>query len=54
MAYLPAATVPEDRDARPPRWWHWLLAILLPLVFVIPLAIWLLRRAVAIIWNRGA
>jgi hypothetical protein len=54
MAYLPAATVPEDRGVRSPRWWHWLLAIFLPLVFVIPLAIWLLWRAVTITWNRVA
>lgn len=41
MVYLPACTVPEDRGARPVRWWHWPLAVFLPLVFVIPLVLWL-------------
>ncbi len=40
MAYLPACTVPYDRGARPARWWHWLMAIFLPLVFIVPLVLW--------------
>ncbi len=47
MVYLPACSVPEDRDARPVRWWHWLLAIFLPLVFVFPLGLWLVWRGVS-------
>jgi hypothetical protein len=52
MAYLPACTVPQDRGARPARWWHWLMAVFLPLVFIIPLAVWLAYRAVAVSWER--
>ena len=44
MAYLPACTVPEERGARPARWWHWLMAVFLPLVFIIPLVLWLAGR----------
>ncbi len=51
MAYLPACTVPQDRVARPARWWHWLMAMFLPLVFIIPLALWLVYRAVVRAWN---
>lgn len=52
MVYLPACTVPEDRGGGPARWWHWLLAVFLPLVFIIPLAAWLFGRAVAVSWKR--
>jgi hypothetical protein len=34
MVYLPAYCVPRERGARTPRWWHYPLAILAPLVFV--------------------
>jgi hypothetical protein len=44
MVYLPARTVPPDRTARPARWYHALLAAFLPLVFVFPLALWLLAQ----------
>jgi hypothetical protein len=27
MVYLPACTVPEDRPAKPPRWWCYPLAV---------------------------
>jgi hypothetical protein len=36
MVYLPACTVPRDRGAWLPRWWHHLLAIFLPLLAAIP------------------
>jgi hypothetical protein len=39
MVYLPAHTVPQERDARPVRWYHISVVILLPLIFIIPLAI---------------
>jgi hypothetical protein len=51
MVYLPACTVPEERGAKPTRWWHWPLAVFLPLVFVVPLALWLVARAVMLPWN---
>jgi hypothetical protein len=35
MVYLPAYSLPE-REARPPRWWHYPLAIVLPLLFMVP------------------
>jgi hypothetical protein len=52
MAYLPACSVSGDRGARPVRWWSWLLAVFLPLVFIIPLVIWLVVRIVMRAWNR--
>ncbi len=44
MIYLPACTVPEVRGARTARWWHWPMAIFLPLVFLVALGFWL-------VWN---
>ena len=35
MVYLPACTVPEERPAVRPRWWHYPLAVVLPFPFVI-------------------
>jgi hypothetical protein len=35
MVYLPACTVPGDRSAQPPRWWHYPLAVILPIVAAI-------------------
>lgn len=35
MIYLPAYSLPAKRGARPPRWWHYPLAIFLPFPFVI-------------------
>ena len=35
MVYLPACTVPRDRPAKPPRWWHYPLAVVLPFPFVV-------------------
>jgi hypothetical protein len=39
MVYLPAYTLPPERGARPPRWWHYLLALVLPILFAIPVAL---------------
>ena len=50
MAYLPACTVPEERGTRPARWWTWLTAVFLPLVFIIPLVVWLVWRVAAATW----
>jgi hypothetical protein len=41
MVYLPALTVPNDRDARPARWYLIPMAVFLPLVFVIPFVAYL-------------
>ena len=35
MVYLPACTVPEDRSAKPPRWWHYPVAVFFPFPFVV-------------------
>jgi len=35
MVYLPACTIPEDRSAKQPRWWHYPLAVFLPFPFVV-------------------
>lgn len=36
MIYLPACTVPANRIAKPVRWWHRLLAIILPVIAAAP------------------
>jgi hypothetical protein len=51
MAYLPSCTVPEERGARTARWCHWLMAIFLPLVFVIPPGLWLAGRVLWLAWK---
>ena len=44
MVYLPACTVPVDRPAKPPRWWHYPLAVVLPFPFVVLAAPFILLR----------
>lgn len=46
MIYLPACTVPPERPARRPSWWHYPLAVVLPLPFAILAApiIWVRER----------
>jgi len=39
MVWLPACAVPESRHANRPKWWHFPLAIVLPGLFVIPVAV---------------
>jgi hypothetical protein len=39
MVYMPAYSLPEDRGARPPRWFHFALALVLPYLAAIPVAI---------------
>ncbi len=51
MAYLPACTVPKERGATTARWWTWLMAVFLPLAFIIPLVAWLVWRVVAVSWR---
>jgi hypothetical protein len=38
MVFLPAYCIPAERGARPLRWWHFPLAVVLPIVFSIPVA----------------
>jgi hypothetical protein len=38
MVFLPAYCVPAERGTRPIRWWHFPLAVVLPIVFTIPVA----------------
>jgi hypothetical protein len=38
MVYLPACTIPAERGARKPRWWHYPLAVFFPILFAIPIA----------------
>jgi hypothetical protein len=47
MIWLPAWTIPSDRGARPVRWWHWLIAVFLPFVGNVPVAmvVILVRKA---------
>jgi hypothetical protein len=51
MVYLPACAVPVARGARPARWWHWLMAVFLPLVFILPLAAWIAWRGLSVSWR---
>ena len=50
MVYLPACTVPREREARPLRWWHYPMAGFLPFLGVIPggLVATLLRKWLAV------
>jgi hypothetical protein len=34
MVYLPAYSVPPGRHTRPPRWWHYPLAVFVPFLFM--------------------
>lgn len=34
MVFLPAYCLPSERKARPPRWWHYPLAIIVPFLFI--------------------
>jgi len=36
MVYLPAYTLPAERNARKPHWWHYPLAVFLPILFTLP------------------
>jgi hypothetical protein len=36
MIYLPAYCLPTERGAQPPRWWHYPSAVILPIIFSIP------------------
>lgn len=38
MVYLPAYTLPEDRGAKPPRWYHYVLAVFFPVILSTPVA----------------
>jgi len=38
VVYLPAYATPAGRGGGPPRWWHSLLAVVLPFAFATPVA----------------
>ena len=44
MVWLPAYCVPSQRSARPPRWWHFPLAVVVPFAFELLVPIWLLTK----------
>jgi hypothetical protein len=46
MVYLPVYSIPATRNVRPTRWYHWIVAIFLPLVFIIPFVIYLIIAVV--------
>ena len=39
MVWLPAASLPSRNGAKKPRWWAYPLAVILPFVFAIPVAV---------------
>jgi len=39
MAWLPAYTLPEERMARTPKWYHYPLAVVAPILLMVPLYI---------------
>ena len=39
MVFLPAYCTPAERGAKPVRWWHFPLAVVLPIVFSVPVAV---------------
>ena len=39
MLYLPAYCLPVERGAQKPRWWHYILAVFLPILAAIPVAL---------------
>jgi hypothetical protein len=51
MAYLPACTVAPERGARTARWWTWLMAVFLPLVFIVPVVMWLIGKGLQEFWR---
>ena len=56
MVYLPVQTIPPRPDIERPRWWHAVVAVFLPLVFIIPFAIfvvgWCFWRVGKFMWGR--
>lgn len=40
MVYLPAYSIPQERGARAPRWYHFPLTVFLPFLFVPLTAVW--------------
>jgi hypothetical protein len=52
MVYLPAHTAPVEREAREVRLRHWILAAFLPLVFIIPLVVFVAAKVLLFIWRR--
>jgi hypothetical protein len=46
MVFLPVVTVPRDRNVKPVRWYHCVLAVSLPLVFIFPFVVYVIFAAV--------
>lgn len=42
MVYLPTYSIPTTRIVRPAQWYLWIIAIFLPIVFIIPFVIYLI------------
>jgi hypothetical protein len=42
MVYLPAYTIPQTRLVKPAKWYLWIMAIFLPIIFIIPFVIYLI------------
>jgi hypothetical protein len=53
---MPTCTVPVDRGAKPIRWWHYPLAVILPLLAAVPVvpAVILVRQWLGIELLSGA
>jgi hypothetical protein len=39
MTWLPAYSIPEERKARVPQWYHYPLAVVAPILLLVPLFI---------------
>jgi hypothetical protein len=51
MVYLPAHSVPAEREGYSVQFYHWLLAVFLPLFFIIPFVVYLGYTAMKILWS---
>ena len=52
MVYLPALTVPGDRETQAVRWYHIPVAVFLPLIFIIPLIADMIYRLLQRLFGR--
>lgn len=51
MVYLPAHTVPVEREGYPVQFYHWILAVFLPLFFIIPFVVYLVYKGILGSWK---
>jgi flagellar biogenesis protein FliO len=58
MVYLPVYSIPAIRNVHPARWYLWIIAIFLQLVFIIPFVIYLLfaviKKIIGLFRNKSA